>query len=71
MTGLACLFGLHATQLARVVEHRDGRMVVVGIIRCERCGIRIAEEVEPCTCAELLAAGAESGPCPVHGWWGE
>lgn len=45
MTGLVCLFGLHTQQLVRIVEHRGGRMVVVGIIRCERCGIPIAEEV--------------------------
>lgn len=47
MTGLACLFGMHAPQLVSIVEHRGGRMVVVGITRCGRCGIRIAEEVRP------------------------
>ncbi|MCK2028105.1 hypothetical protein KZC56_17545 [Microbacterium sp. SSW1-47] len=47
MTGLACLFGIHTPMLVRIVEHRGGRMVVVGITRCERCGVRIAEEVRP------------------------
>lgn len=55
MTGLACLFGLHSNALVRIVEHRGGRMVVIGIIRCERCGARIAEEVIPL--AELPASG--------------
>lgn len=45
MTGLACLFGIHALHLVRVVETRGGGMVVVGIIRCQRCGARIAEEI--------------------------
>lgn len=56
MSALRCLFGMHgAHELVRDVEHRGGRMVVVGIIRCARCGARIAEEVIPV--AELPASG--------------
>lgn len=47
MTGLACLFGLHDPERVRIVEYRDGGMVVVVVVRCVRCGVRIAEEVRP------------------------
>ncbi|MEZ7755326.1 hypothetical protein O5Y58_07415 [Microbacterium paraoxydans] len=60
--------GLHGQELVRIVENRGGRMVVIGVIRCPRCGTRLAEEVVPCTCADPLAAGAEAQPCPIHGW---
>lgn len=47
MTGLACLFGLHSPEQVTYLSYRDGLAVVVVVVRCVRCGIRIAEEVRP------------------------
>lgn len=60
MTGLACLFGLHAPALTRILDigEVDGERHVLTLRRltaCSRCGIRIAEEVIPV--AELPASG--------------
>lgn len=42
---LACITGLHGQELVRIVENRGGRMVVIGVIQCPRCGTRLAEEI--------------------------
>lgn len=56
MTGLACLFGIHAPALTRILDIADveGERHVLALRRvwaCSRCGVRISEEVV--TVAEL------------------
>ncbi|QEA29719.1 hypothetical protein FGL91_14870 [Microbacterium sp. CBA3102] len=55
MTGLACLFGIHAPALTRIlnVDEAEGKHVLTlrRVWACSRCGVRISEEVA--TVAEL------------------
>lgn len=55
MTSLACLFGIHSESDVTYVEARDGAMVVVVVVVCARCGVRISEEVHPI--GQLPASG--------------
>lgn len=42
---MKCWLGLHALDVVRIVEVREGSMVEVEVVRCARCGVRIMETV--------------------------